>query len=76
MVREEGGSGLIKIDMTTGQWENIAPNFGADTGKCRAIRDFEREFDLAFDPGTLYVAYHAFWSRATAPIPLPPRAPI
>src|SRR5580658_729486 len=52
-----GGSGLIKIDMTIGQWENIAPNFGADQDKYRAVRDFEKKFDLAFDPSTLYVAY-------------------
>ncbi len=52
-----GGSGLIKINMTTGQWENVAPNFGADQDKYHAIRDFEKKFDLAFDPGTLYVAY-------------------
>ncbi len=52
-----GGSGLIKIDMTTGQWENMAPNFGADQDKYHAIRDFEKKFDLAFDPGALYVAY-------------------
>jgi photosystem II stability/assembly factor-like uncharacterized protein len=52
-----GGSGLIKIDMSTGQWENVAPNFGADTTKYTAGRDFQKKFDLAFDPGALYVAY-------------------
>jgi hypothetical protein len=52
-----GGGGLIKIDMSTGQWQNVAPNFGADADKYRAVRDFEKKFDLAFDPGTLYVAY-------------------
>jgi photosystem II stability/assembly factor-like uncharacterized protein len=52
-----GGSGLIKIDMTTGQWENVAPNFGSDAIKYVAYRDFEKKFDLAFDPGSLYVAY-------------------
>jgi hypothetical protein len=52
-----GGSGLIKIDMTTGQWENVAPNFGADQDKYHAGRDFEKKFDLAFDPSALYVAY-------------------
>ena len=52
-----GGSGLIKIDMTTGQWENVAPNFGADQDKYHAVRDFEKKFDLAFDPSALYVAY-------------------
>jgi photosystem II stability/assembly factor-like uncharacterized protein len=52
-----GGSGLIKIDMKTGQWENVAPNFGADSNKYTAGRDFEKKFDTAFDPGALYVAY-------------------
>ncbi len=52
-----GGSGLIKIDMKTGQWENVAPNFGEDAAKYVASRDFQKKFDLAFDPGALYVAY-------------------
>ena len=52
-----GGSGLIKIDMSTGQWENVAPNFGADATKYRASRDFQKKFDIAFDPSALYVAY-------------------
>jgi photosystem II stability/assembly factor-like uncharacterized protein len=52
-----GGSGLLKIDMTTGQWENVAPNFGADADKYRASRDFQKQFDTTFDPGALYVAY-------------------
>lgn len=52
-----GGSGLIKIDMSTGQWENVAPNFGTDATKYVAYRDFEKKFDLAFEPGALYVAY-------------------
>ena len=52
-----GGSGLIKIDMKTGQWENVAPNFGADSIKYTAGRDFEKKFDTAFDPGAFYVAY-------------------
>jgi photosystem II stability/assembly factor-like uncharacterized protein len=52
-----GGGGLIKIDMSTGQWENVAPNFGADATKYTAGRDFQKKFDLAFDPGALYVAY-------------------
>ena len=52
-----GGSGLIKIDMSTGQWGNVAPNFGPDERKYRASRDFEKKFDTAFDPSALYVAY-------------------
>ncbi|MGB7228990.1 MAG: hypothetical protein WBD26_14690 [Candidatus Acidiferrales bacterium] len=52
-----GGSGLVKIDMSTGQWENVAPNFGADATKYRSGRDFQKKFDSAFDPSALYVAY-------------------
>ncbi|MGB6877326.1 MAG: hypothetical protein WBD87_14970 [Candidatus Acidiferrales bacterium] len=52
-----GGSGLVKINMSTGQWENVAPNFGADATKYRASRDFQKKFDSAFDPSALYVAY-------------------
>ncbi len=52
-----GGSGLVKIDMSTGQWQNVAPNFGVDAEKYHAFRDFQKKFDLAFDPGALYVAY-------------------
>ena len=52
-----GGSGLVKINMSTGQWENVAPNFGADAEKYRSGRDFQKKFDSAFDPSALYVAY-------------------
>jgi photosystem II stability/assembly factor-like uncharacterized protein len=52
-----GGSGIIKADMSTGQWENVAPNFGADALKYHAGRDFQKEFDTVFEPGALYVAY-------------------
>jgi len=52
-----GGSGLIKIDMSTGQWQNVAPNFGSDATKYTAGRDFQKKFDLAFEPSALYVAY-------------------
>jgi photosystem II stability/assembly factor-like uncharacterized protein len=52
-----GGSGMIKIDMSTQQWENVAPNFGIDVTKYHAARDFQKEFDTAFEPGALYVAY-------------------
>ncbi|MGB6484306.1 MAG: hypothetical protein WBE86_12550 [Candidatus Acidiferrales bacterium] len=52
-----GGSGLVKINMSTGQWENVAPNFGADATKYRSGRDFQKKFDSAFDPSALYVAY-------------------
>jgi photosystem II stability/assembly factor-like uncharacterized protein len=52
-----GGDGLVKINMATGQWQNVAPNFGAEAAKYRASRDFQKRFDVAFDPGALYVAY-------------------
>ncbi|WP_348264807.1 hypothetical protein P8935_09775 [Telmatobacter sp. DSM 110680] len=52
-----GGSGLVKINMSTMQWENVAPNFGAESSKYIAFRDFQKKFDLAFEPGALYVAY-------------------
>ncbi len=43
--------------MATGQWENVAPNFGAESTKYTAGREFQKQFDIAFDPGALYVAY-------------------
>jgi photosystem II stability/assembly factor-like uncharacterized protein len=52
-----GGGGLVKIDMTNGQWQNVAPNFGTDATKYHAGRDFQKEFDLSFEPNALYVAY-------------------
>lgn len=51
------GGGLIKINLDTGQWGNVAPTFGADGAKYRAGRDFGKEFDTAFDPQALYVGY-------------------
>ena len=53
----QGGSTLIKIDMKTGQWGNVAPNFGADASKYRAVRDFWKRFDTAFEPTAMYVGY-------------------
>src|SRR5205085_3904128 len=52
------GNGLIKIDIATGQWGNIAPNFGTDSGLYTAGRDFGKRFDIAFDPKALYVGYN------------------
>ena len=51
-----GGSGMVKINMVTGQWENVAPNFGADAQKYRQVRDFWKRFD-PFDQKTMYVGY-------------------
>jgi photosystem II stability/assembly factor-like uncharacterized protein len=53
------GSGLLKIDLATGQWGNVAPNFGADAGAyAGGNRDFWKRFDTAFDPKALYVGYN------------------
>ena len=52
------GNGLLKIDLATGQWGNVAPNFGSDANLYRASRDFWKRFDTAFDPKTLYVGYN------------------
>jgi photosystem II stability/assembly factor-like uncharacterized protein len=48
-----GGSGLVKINLTTGQWENVAPNFGTDAAKYRSGRDAWRRAD-PFDPHAIY----------------------
>ncbi len=52
-----GGGGLVKINMHTGQWENVAPNFGARAKHYWSSRSLPMKFDTAFDPGALYVAY-------------------
>jgi photosystem II stability/assembly factor-like uncharacterized protein len=51
-----GGSGMVKINMNTGQWQNVAPNFGADSTKYRQVRDFWKKFD-PFDQRAMYVGY-------------------
>jgi hypothetical protein len=52
------GTGLIKIDLATGQWGNIAPNFGVNSNLYTAARDFWKRFDTAFEPKALYVGYN------------------
>ncbi len=52
------GNGMIKIDLATGQWGNVAPNFGADAPLYSAARDFWKRFDTTFEPGALYVGYN------------------
>jgi len=52
------GSGMIKIDLATGQWGNVAPNFGANSGLYAAGRDFWKRFDTAFDRKAMYVGYN------------------
>ena len=48
-----GGSSLVKINLTTGQWGNAAANFGVDAAKYRASRDAWRRID-PFDPHAIY----------------------
>jgi photosystem II stability/assembly factor-like uncharacterized protein len=52
------GNGLIKIDLATGQWGNVAPNFGTDRNLYVEARDFWKRFDTAFEPKALYVGYN------------------
>src|ERR1051326_1273718 len=52
------GNGLIKIDLATGQWGNVAPNFGTDRNLYAESFDFWKRFDTAFDPKALYVGYN------------------
>ncbi|MGH9466433.1 MAG: WD40/YVTN/BNR-like repeat-containing protein, partial [Terriglobales bacterium] len=49
-----GGSTMVKINTRTGQWENSAPNFGADAAKYHGSRDSWRRAD-PFDPHTIYM---------------------
>jgi len=52
------GNGLIKIDLATGQWGNVAPNFGTDRTLYAEAFDFWKRFDIAFEPKALYVGYN------------------
>ncbi len=52
------GNGLIKIDLATGQWSNVAPNFGTDRNLYTEARDFWKRFDTAFEPRALYAGYN------------------
>jgi len=52
------GNGLIKIDLATGQWGNVAPNFGTDRNLYAESFDFWKRFDTSFDPKALYVGYN------------------
>jgi len=52
------GNGMIKIDLATGQWGNVAPNFGTDRNLYVEPRDFWKRFDTAFEPKAMYVGYN------------------
>src|SRR6266404_3870547 len=58
MTRSRSDFGQITNDIATGQWGNVAPNFGTDSGLYNAGRDFWKRFDTAFDPKALYVGYN------------------
>ena len=52
-----GGSGMIKIIMSDGQWENVGPNFGVKSKDYRSTRSLAKKFDTIFHPHRLYAAY-------------------
>ncbi|HEX4566251.1 MAG TPA: hypothetical protein VH138_06440 [Vicinamibacterales bacterium] len=52
----QGGGTLIKINTATGQFGNVAPNFGTNSTKYRQARDFWEKFD-PFDQHAMYVGY-------------------
>jgi photosystem II stability/assembly factor-like uncharacterized protein len=52
------GNGMTKIDIETGQWGNVAPNFGSDRNLYVEGRDLWKRFDTAFDPKALYAGYN------------------
>jgi photosystem II stability/assembly factor-like uncharacterized protein len=52
------GNGMEKIDIETGQWGNVAPNFGTDRDLYAEGRDFWKRFDVAFEPKAMYVGYN------------------
>ena len=52
------GNGMTKIDIETGQWGNVAPNFGTDRDLYAEGRDFWKRFDTAFEPKAMYAGYN------------------
>ena len=52
------GNGMIKIDLETGQWGNVAPNFGTDRNLYAESRDIWKRFDTAFEPKAMYAGYN------------------
>ncbi|MBX7174718.1 MAG: hypothetical protein K1X72_27325 [Pyrinomonadaceae bacterium] len=52
------GNGMTKIDVETGQWGNVAPNFGVDRDMYAEGRDFWKRFDTAFEPKAMYAGYN------------------
>ncbi len=52
-----GGSGMIKILMRDGQWQNVGPNFGVKAKDYRSTRSLPKKFDTVFHPHRFYAAY-------------------
>lgn len=52
------GNGMTKIDIETGQWGNVAPNFGTDRNLYTEGRDSWKRFDTAFEPKAMYAGYN------------------
>jgi len=52
------GNGMVKIDTDTGQWGNVAPNFGTDRDLYAEGRDAWKRFDEAFEPKAMYAGYN------------------
>jgi len=54
---EQGTTGTLKINVATGQWDNINPEFGVEAAKFGGEgRDQWRRFD-PFDPHTMYTDF-------------------
>jgi photosystem II stability/assembly factor-like uncharacterized protein len=82
-----GGSGMIKIFMNDGQWENVGPNFGVMAKDYRSTRSLPKKFDTVFHPQRLYAAYQCLlvstnlgfsWRAASPDLTVPkgrPRVP-
>ncbi len=70
-----GGNGLVKINMSTGQWENVAPNFGADATNTAPVATSRRSSTSPSTRALSTLLTSVLWSRATAPIPGRPLAP-
>lgn len=52
------GNGMTKIDIETGQWGNVAPNFGSDRNLYTEGRDSWKRFDTEFEPKAMYAGYN------------------
>lgn len=52
------GNGMTKIDIETGQWGNVAPNFGVDRDLYAEGRDLWKRFDKTFEPKAMYAGYN------------------